>query len=1371
MFQKKTLSFQRRKAMPPRMTRTGIAVLLTTTALSGLGSGAVFAQEVIDGGAETVDGGGGGTQASPWNIGDDLIVGDTAIGILNIFNGGDVTSDSGTIGNTATGNGSVGITDAGSTWTVTGEITVGEEGAGAMNVSNGANVSSSNGIVGNAATATGTVQVTDAGSAWNLTSALDVGWDGTGSVEISNGGVVTSVTGRLGRNSGSYGEVTVDGAGSAWNIGILGLVVGDSGEGVLNIEDGGAVTVAGDDFWVGSADGATGTVNLTNGGTLDISATTSARVGWNGDGTLNVTDSTVDAGSVTVAFGSNLTGTVIVSGNTAAWNGSDLTIGLSNTANGIFTAENQATVTLTGGITLGSNPGADGTLTVDNATVSSGGTLLVGNHGNGQVTVQNGGTLVSGDGLDAATLGSGANGTGSMTVTGVGSTWTANGYLRVGREGTGTLNIMDSASVSVTDETLIGDEITGTGTVTVDDATLNAGSILVGNEGTGTMTISGGSTVTADDFIVGNDVDAVGTAAVTGTGSSLDLAVELNVGLEGTGTLNVTNGGNILVADGVRVGSYADGVGTINIDGVNSEITSNTNTRIGDNGAGTVALTNGAHFYADLATYIGDAATATGTLTLDGSGTYWENGGDFFVGYSGIGSVSVTNGADVVGDYVSFGRNLGSSATVVVDGAGSTWMNIGDLYVGEQGTADLTISNGAAFGNAVAYIGYDTDAVGTVTVDGAGTTWTNGSTVYVGEDGTGTLTIANGGTVSVGGPATLVLGNTSGSAGTLNIGAASGDTATAAGTLDAAFVQFGTGTGEIVFNHTNTGYNFDAIISGDSEVVVESGETVFNGAHTYTGPTTLSGGTLIVNGSIVSDVLGNEGRIGGTGSVGNLSVTNDTTLAPGNSVGTLSAGDVIFGSASLYEVELNDGGFVAGTNNDLLDASGVANLFGGWIHVLPENGTDDGSTYTYGTYTILTAAGGVSGTFDDVTDDYIFLDFTLSYDANNVYITSEEALFFTDLAQTPNQLATAVALQALGNGDPVYDAVVTLADNDDAARAAYDMLSGEIHASVQSSLVESGRLLREAANERIRSAFDAGTSASIPVLAYGEDGLQPEMTGHDAGPSWWGSLFGAYGHTGSDGNAGAYDRAAGGFVAGIDGMVSDAVRLGFLAAYNNSNLDADSRASSASVNSYELGLYGGARTGGISWRFGGTVGWHDIDTTRTPSFGAFSETLTAGYSATSGQIFGEVSRSFEHGKIRYEPYASLAHVHLSTGGFSETGGAAALSGAGSTMDTTSTTLGLRGDSDILLGNRQAKITAALGWRHAFGDVTPTTRNAFATGGAFAIAGAPVAADTVVLELGADFAVGADANLGLDYSAQIGSGANDHSLSASYSRRF
>jgi outer membrane autotransporter protein len=266
-------------------------------------------------------------------------------------------------------------------------------------------------------------------------------------------------------------------------------------------------------------------------------------------------------------------------------------------------------------------------------------------------------------------------------------------------------------------------------------------------------------------------------------------------------------------------------------------------------------------------------------------------------------------------------------------------------------------------------------------------------------------------------------------------------------------------------------------------------------------------------------------------------------------------------------------------------------------------------------------------------------------------------------------------------------------------------------------------------------------------------------------------MFGAYGHTASDGNAGAYDRAAGGFVAGIDGMVTDALRLGFLAGISRSALETNDRASSGSVNSYELGVYGGGMAGAVSWRFGGTVGWHDIDTARTPAFGAFSETLTAGYSAVGGQVFGEVSRSFERGAIRYEPYVNLAHVYLSTGSFAETGGAAALSGPGSTMDTTFTTLGLRGDSDVMLAGRQAKVTAGLGWRHAFGELTPVTQNAFATGSTFTIAGAPVAADTLVLDLGADFAVGADAALDFGYSARIGSGANNHSLSATYSRRF
>ena len=39
------------------------------------------------------------------------------------------------------------------------------------------------------------------------------------------------------------------------------------------------------------------------------------------------------------------------------------------------------------------------------------------------------------------------------------------------------------------------------------------------------------------------------------------------------------------------------------------------------------------------------------------------------------------------------------------------------------------------------------------------------------------------------------------------------------------------------------------------------------------------------------------------------------------------------------------------------------------------------------TYTILTATGGVSGAYSGVTSNFAFLTPSLSYDANNVYLT------------------------------------------------------------------------------------------------------------------------------------------------------------------------------------------------------------------------------------------------------------------------------------------------------------------------------------------------------------------------------------------------
>src|SRR3546814_18202305 len=90
------------------------------------------------------------------------------------------------------------------------------------------------------------------------------------------------------------------------------------------------------------------------------------------------------------------------------------------------------------------------------------------------------------------------------------------------------------------------------------------------------------------------------------------------------------------------------------------------------------------------------------------------------------------------------------------------------------------------------------------------------------------------------------------------------------------------------------------------------------------------------------------------------------TIAPGNSIGTLNvAGNIGFAAGSTYEVEVNAAG-----EGDLIAASGAATIDGGSVKVLA--GAGDYRPQT--DYTILTADGGVSGTFTDVPPNPAFLD-------------------------------------------------------------------------------------------------------------------------------------------------------------------------------------------------------------------------------------------------------------------------------------------------------------------------------------------------------------------------------------------------------------
>ena len=119
--------------------------------------------------------------------------------------------------------------------------------------------------------------------------------------------------------------------------------------------------------------------------------------------------------------------------------------------------------------------------------------LTVGSNGTGMLTIQTGGTLADFFG----TIGNLPGGVGTVTVTGAGSNWSNAGAVVVGGLGTGTLTIQDGGTVNSGGGGSVGLSAGSTGTVTVTgpgSSWINgpSGGLNIGSFGTGTLTIANG---------------------------------------------------------------------------------------------------------------------------------------------------------------------------------------------------------------------------------------------------------------------------------------------------------------------------------------------------------------------------------------------------------------------------------------------------------------------------------------------------------------------------------------------------------------------------------------------------------------------------------------------------------------------------------------------------------------------------------------------------------------------------------------------------------------------------------------------------------------------------------------------------------------
>jgi transposase InsO family protein len=139
-----------------------------------------------------------------------------------------------------------------------------------------------------------------------------------------------------------------------------------------------------------------------------------------------------------------------------------------------------------------------------------------------------------------------------------------------------------------------------------------------------------------------------------------------------------------------------------------------------------------------------------------------------------------------------------------------------------------------------------------------------------------------------------------------------------------------------------------------------------------------------------------------------------------------------------------------------------------------------------------------------------------------------------------------------------------------------------------------------------------------------------------------------------------------------------------------------------------------------------------------------------------------------------EPFANLSYGYVNVPGFTEQGGAAALTAKDSEGTLGSTTLGARVRQVLPFldtPKNKAAFQASAGWLHTIGDVNPETSLRFAGGSSFKTQAAPLARDAAVLGAGVDYLIGDQTTLGVAYTGQIGDHADTQAVRGNVSYRF
>jgi outer membrane autotransporter protein len=531
--------------------------------------------------------------------------------------------------------------------------------------------------------------------------------------------------------------------------------------------------------------------------------------------------------------------------------------------------------------------------------------------------------------------------------------------------------------------------------------------------------------------------------------------------------------------------------------------------------------------------------------------------------------------------------------------------------------------------------------------------------------------------------------------------------------------------------------------TGGSLVKVGTGTLTLAGANSYTGATTVTGGTLLLTGDISSSsgvAVGPHATLAGTGTAPGVLVGG--TLMPGmpNAIGTLNvAGNLVFTSAATYLININ------ATTASQTNVTGTATLNGATVQIV-----DDRNITKRQVYTLLTASGGINGTFNpDVIGARNKVD--LFYDANHAYLCDH--CKFTDLIAAqfpffpgsfpgspsgPGSLPAVPAdvIQIAGAIDAAVDANITLPTRLENLFAvsrqqvvnALTQLTGEVHTGAEQAgfqvmdkflrlMLDPFAETRGAGGPGSAIGFAPERSAAFPpdvALAYASVLKEPAAPAQPALASrpWnvWASGYGGRANiTGDPNGIGSHDTNVRdyGYAAGLDYRVAPDATLGFALAGAGTDWSIANALGTGRSDVFQAGLYGSKRWGAayVSAALAYATYWMSTDRF-VNIFG--TDHLTSSFTAHNfaGRIEG--GYRFATPVAAVTPYGAFQAQRFYLPGYSESAPSGssifALTYNSQHVSTTRSELGAWFDRTVLVADTHAAtVFARAAWAHNWGN--------------------------------------------------------------------